>query len=360
MADTREHISAEALGTVSAEALAKLPSFMISADSHAQEPADLYDRLPPKYRDRIPQRAAHLKNMKRPEGAASANPRLRVVDMETDGVAGEVLYPDRGLGFFSLEPDLQEAVFAHYNDWLADFCKDYPKRLFGIAAIPVYDIKKAVKELHRTHDMGLHGCLIWEVPDPKLPFTSPHYEPLWAAAAELGAPINIHILTGFGYHMNRKKGIDHVRGTVNHKANDTINSVFDVLWSGVFDRHPKLKFAIIESEIGWLPFILQQWDYNFLRFSRPGPTQDEFPINRLPSEIFHEHCFATFMDDPVGSKLLPSWGENNCMWSSDYPHINMTWPKSRAFAARQLAGLPEWKQKRLLSQNVIDLYGLTV
>src|SRR5262249_29069955 len=155
-------------GTVSAETLAKLPTFMISADSHAQEPADLYDRLPPKYRDRIPQRAAHLKNMKRPEGAASANPRLRVLDMETDGVAAEVLYPDRGLGFFSLEPDLQEAIFAHYNDWLADFCKDYPKRLFGIAAIPCYDIDKAIKELHRTHDMGLHGCLIWEVPDPKL------------------------------------------------------------------------------------------------------------------------------------------------------------------------------------------------
>jgi hypothetical protein len=46
------------------------------------------------------------------------------------------------------------------------------------------------------------------------------------------------------------------------------------------------------------------------------------------------------------------------MWSSDYPHGNMTWPNSRAFVAKQIGDLDAERQRRLTSQNVIDLYGL--
>jgi predicted TIM-barrel fold metal-dependent hydrolase len=64
------------------------------------------------------------------------------------------------------------------------------------------------------------------------------------------------------------------------------------------------------------------------------------------------------MDDFAGSQALKFWGDRNCMWSSDYPHANMTWPNSRAFLAKQIGDLDMERQKRLTSQNVIDLYGL--
>ena len=64
------------------------------------------------------------------------------------------------------------------------------------------------------------------------------------------------------------------------------------------------------------------------------------------------------MDDYVGAQLLNFWGEKKCMWSSDYPHPNMTWPNSRAFLGRQIADLDPEKQKRVMSQNCIDLYKL--
>ena len=85
-----------------------------------------------------------------------------------------------------------------------------------------------------------------------------------------------------------------------------------------------------------------------------------FFISRLPSEIFEDHMYLTFMDDAVGGHALEFWGDRNCMWSSDYPHPNMTWPNSRAFIARQIGDLDPEKQKRVLSQNVIDLYGLDI
>jgi predicted TIM-barrel fold metal-dependent hydrolase len=330
-----------------------MPSFVISADSHVDEPAEAWASMPSKLRDKIPPGPALNK---RPPGGR--DPKLRIGDMEMDGLAAEVLYPTAALTFFSLEQDVQEAGLRIYNDWVAEYCKSSPDRLFGIAALAVYDSDTAIAEMHRAHDMGLRGGLIWQSPDPALPFTSDHYEKFWSAAEELGAPINLHILTGHNYSRHREKDFEHVRGSVNHKTHDMMNTLYDFIWSGIFDRHPKLKIVLVEGEIGWLPFTLQQWDYYFKRFSKPGPQHHEFAIKRLPSEIFRDHVYCTFMDDYVGSRLLSVWGQDNCMWSSDYPHGNTTWPQSREFIARQIGDLPEETQTRVLSSNVIDLYGL--
>jgi predicted TIM-barrel fold metal-dependent hydrolase len=313
----------------------------------------MFDSLSQELRNKI--KRPNLMRESRPKGGT--DPKVRLKDMELDGITAEVLYPTFTLGLFAAEPEVQEAAFRVYNDWLADYCKAAPKKLFGIPCLAVYDIDKAIKEMHRCNDMGLLGGLVWQVPDPKLPLTSSHYEKLWAAAAELGYPLNFHILTGFNYKRESLKGMEKVRGSVNIKTGDAVTSVFDLIWSGTFERHPKLKVEIVESEIGWMPFYIQQWDYYYHRNVKHGGAED-FLIKRLPSEIFNDHVYATFMDDFVGAQALKYWGDRNVMWSSDYPHANMTWPNSRAFLARQIGDLDPAKQKRVLSQNVIDLYKL--
>ena len=331
-----------------------LPDLIVSADSHVDEPEDLWAGLPANILDKLPKRRP-LKN--RPAGGMDS--KLRVSDMDLDGVAAEVLYPSICMKYFELDQEVQEAVFPVYNDWIADYCQIAPDRLFGIAVLPVYDVDFAIKELHRCHDMGLKGAMIWRVPDPKLPFTDPnHYERFWAATAEIGAPVNLHTLTGYNYRRTELHGMERARGAVNTSLHDGMTTMFDLIWSGVCDRHPKIRFESVEAEIGWMPWLLQQWDVYFQRFSATGPHREEFAINRPPSEIFTEHFYATFLDDPAGCLALSHWGEKNCMWSSDYPHPSMTWPNSRAFISRQIGHLPMDKKERLLSRNVIDLYNL--
>jgi predicted TIM-barrel fold metal-dependent hydrolase len=357
MATKNEELSARTIDKKFVQGAAAIPSLLISADSHVDEDPNLWNSLPDAIRSELPKITAWTKDT-RPEGGL--NPSIRIQHMDLDGVAAEVLYPTATLRVFAVSQAAQESAFRVYNDWLADYCKTAPKRLFGVPCLCVYDIDWAVKEMQRCAQMGLLGGLVWQVPDPKLPLNSSHYDKLWAAAAELGKPINFHILSGHSYNRNQTKlvGAETVRGAVNIKTADAVTTVFDLVWSGVFDRHPKLRVELVESEIGWLPFVLQQWDYYYKRFLRPGPSHQEFEISRPPSEIFAEHFYATFMDDFVGTQALKYWGERNCMWSSDYPHANMTWPNSRAFVAKQIGDLDMAKQKRLVSQNVIDLYGL--
>ena len=338
------------VGEVLSEAqIAAMPR-MISTDSHVMEPDELWRDLPKRLQELLPR--VPFRNS--PPGAT--DPHLRLRDLDTDGVEAEILFPNYGMALFAVDDiETQQESFKLYNDWISNFCKTDSKRLYGAPLVSVYDIKAGIREMRRGNDMGLKGAMLWQVPDPRLPFTSEHYEPLWAAAAEAGQPIICHILTGHSYiKTGQKGGVRGIKDAVNEKTHDTANTLFDFIFSGAFDRHPKLKLLMAESEIGWLPFMLQQWDYYFERTSRTTTL----PIRRRPSEIFEEHVFGTFLEDHVGTRHFPWWGEKNCMWSNDYPHFNMTFPQSRNVVEYHLKGLSEEKRQRLTRNNAIQLFGL--
>jgi predicted TIM-barrel fold metal-dependent hydrolase len=321
------------------------------------EPRSVWDRLASPYRETVQELVGSVgfRTTNQPNGAT--DPVARLADQKRDGVEAEILFPNDGMAIFGLDDGpTQQAGFQVYNDWLAEYCQTAPKHLFGVTCIAAYDMDAAVKELHRGLDLGLTGAMIWQVPDPKVPFTSRHYEPLWAAAAEAGAPVHMHILTGHSYARTMKSliGSEKIRGAVNTKQNDTINSLFDLIFSGVFDRHPKLRLVLAESECGWLPFVLQQWDYYFERFRK----KEDMGITRPPSEIFNEHVYCTWLEDYSGTRQFSWWGHDNLMWSNDYPHPNMTFPHSRENVVHHIGKLPKDLQNKLIRDNAIRLYGL--
>jgi uncharacterized protein len=342
---------------------------IISADSHVTEPEDLWaTRLPIQLRDQAPE----FKRRERKRDARWADkglggvlggrdPLARVREMEEDGVSAEVLYPTLALRLFSLsDPKLQEACFKVYNDWITDYCAVSPERLVGLGCISVYDIKQALAEMERCKAAGLRGIMIWQTPDRALPFQSAHYEPLWSAAEDMDLPLNLHILTGHNYQLDPAfapdKGVEFTRGSVNMKLFDAVNALFDFVFYGILQRHPRLKLVIVENEIGWIPFLLQQWDYYY---SRHGGAEGA-PIDRAPSYYFARQVYATFFDDAVGGHNFSRWGATNYMWSNDFPHPNSTWPESRQVIERDLGHLPAAERAKLVRDNVVRLYNLTL
>jgi predicted TIM-barrel fold metal-dependent hydrolase len=329
---------------------------IVSADSHVMEPVDLWKkRVPEKYREAAPLFPPHKLGEGFQQRAGGHDPHARIKEMEVDGLSAEVLYPTLLLGLFAqADAALQEACFRAYNDWLAEYCSVAPHRLIGVPAISVYNIEHAVKELERCRKNGLHGALVWQAPHPDLPFTSEHYDRLWAAAQDLAAPVSMHILTGHSYHGRERKEREHYRGSVNLKLLDAINAIYDFIFYGALERHPRLKLVTVENEAGWLPFIVQQWDYYYRRFREKKPV----PMTKPPSEYVRGQVFSCFFNDAVCGHNLSWWGEDNVMWSNDYPHWNSTWPKSREVIQRDLGHLPAQTQAKVLAGNVCRLYGL--
>jgi predicted TIM-barrel fold metal-dependent hydrolase len=351
--------------TYGRESAATVNEILISADSHVIEPEGLWKtQLQSAFGDRAPgfggrRRGDHPGGMDKGE---------RVAEMTADGVSAEVLYPTHGLRALSLDDaELEEACARVYNDWIVDYTRAAPDRLIGLAMLSVYNVDHAVQEMERCRKAGLRGSIIWQVPPPELPFTSDHYERFWAAAQDMDMPVNLHILSGHGYSkrraLNREsplpsdRGIEQERTSVNEKLIQAMDSLYDLIFSGVLERFPRLKVVLVENEIGWIPFLLEQWDYYFKRHGvdRPGVR-----LKRLPSECFHEQVYATFFNDAVGGHMLSWWGADNCMWSNDYPHGNSTWGHSREVVARDLGDLPASTRAKLVRENVARLYEITV
>jgi len=218
---------------------------LISSDSHVIEPAGLWQKqLPKAFQDRAPDYGGQRPN-DTPGGAQDKN--KRVSEMAADGVSAEVLYPTHGLKCLSLDDhELEGACCRVYNDWLIDYCSAAPDRLIGIAMLSMYDIDGAVKELERCRKAGMRGSVIWQVPPPELPFSSSHYDKFWATSQDLEMPVNLHILSGHGYSRSRSFGLgDTATGmtaehnSVNMKLFQSVDSLYDLIYSGVLERFPK-------------------------------------------------------------------------------------------------------------------------
>ena len=171
-------------------------------------------------------------------------PEEQVKDMDIDGVDVSILYPTVGLQLFCTVPDseLLSATFRAYNDWLAEFCKPFPTRLKGIAMVNVDDVQDGVSELERTAKMGLAGAMITIYPPEDKPYDSPIYESLWATAQDLEMPLSLHLTTNRPGPGQQYADLETVKMSFFCNTDHWVRmSLADIIYSGVFERYPKLR-----------------------------------------------------------------------------------------------------------------------
>src|SRR6185369_5706058 len=129
----------------------------------------------------------------------------------------------------------------------------------------------------------------------------------------------------------------------------------ELIWAGIPQRYPKLRFVIAEGGIGWIASLLglmDHWWKDHHRWMKPR-------LDEAPSVYFHRQFWATFEDDRAGlltRELLPV---GHLLWGSDYPHTEGTFPHSREQIAKDFAGIPDAEVYNIVAGNAIRLYGLT-
>jgi len=365
---------------------------VISSDSHVFEPPDLWtERIDAKFRDRAPriERVGDIDQLivekdqmiagiglisnagarfENPEQISAQgrfedvhvggyDPEQHLKDMKIDGVADEVLYPSQGLFYYKVaDTPLMSAIFRAYNDWLTEFCSTDPNRLKGVAMINLDDVSEGVAELERTAGMGLAGAMITEYPQEHRRYDSPEYEPLWAAAQDLNMPLSLHTAT-------RREGRTRAAGATSVRdASGRATKVFypatsmcDMVFSGVFERYPKLKLAIVEFELSWVPYLLDSMDYTYRE--RHEEALYRFKGDARPSDFFHSNVYLSFQEDAVGIRLRDIIGVDRLMWGSDYPHSESTFPRSQEILAEILSGVPSDEQDKIVGSNAAVVYG---
>jgi predicted TIM-barrel fold metal-dependent hydrolase len=285
-------------------------------------------------------------------------PEEHLRDNAADGVTGAVLYPTEGLLLYTAaDPVLLSACCRAYNDFLAEFCAAAPGRLKGVAMLNADDIAEAIGEMQRARALGLSGALIPTAAPPERPYDSPDYEPLWSAAVDLAMPLSLHL----GANRSGAGGVDadlaRIRPTYFTVCEHWVKiSLADLIFAGVFDRHPALRVGCIEHELGWIPFFLERIDNTY--FQRQGNARYyRFKTVARPTDLFRRNVFCSFQDDALGIRERHTIGIDGLCWGNDYPHTESTFPRSREIMAERLRGVPADEQHKILSGNVARIYG---
>ena len=282
--------------------------------------------------------------------------------MDLEGIDVAVLFPSRGLFVLGFEigsgpghirPDHAAAIARAYNDWLYDFMGRDRHRLLGAAMIAPHDVDAAVAETRRCVERlgfrtifllpGLVGGREWHHPD---------YDPLWRACEELDVPVSFHgggpdSLTDFGLGHEQYLMMHH---TFSHCLGP-MSAMVSFCAGGVLDRFPNLRAAFLEANCSWAPWLLNRLDEHYAEYV----GRYEIALRRPPSEAFLSNCYvAVEADEKPATLYVETFGDDNVVFSTDYPHPDSKFP--HALETFLASSLGSESKRKFLWDNCARLY----
>jgi predicted TIM-barrel fold metal-dependent hydrolase len=232
--------------------------------------------------------------------------------------------------------------------------------------------------MHRCVAQGHRGVLFANAPEkagmPRM--RDHHWDPIYSTAQDMGIAINFHV--GFGVTpapQERRPGrptmfdveseradrrADFVKSTtLGLMSNST--AIVDLCLSGLLERFPRLNFVSVESGFGYVPYLLETMDWQWLN---TGASRS-YPERMMPSEYFRRQVYATFWFEHESLCKLVTDLQDNVMFESDFPHPTCLAPGPASYTdspknviESNLSSLPEDVLRKLLYTNAARVYGL--
>ncbi|HMC02530.1 MAG TPA: amidohydrolase family protein [Cellulomonadaceae bacterium] len=354
---------------------------VIDVDGHVFEPDELWERhLPSAFHDRRPRIVRDERGTTRyeiegrqippgvgvgawvPEGIVEASvhrdgaidPRLRLADMDVEGIDVAVLYGTASLGFWGItDRDLGRACCRAYNDWLAEYCSADPTRLKGTPALPLASLDDTLDEARRTvTELGFVSITVPCCVGPQN-LDDPDLDPLWRLAEELDVPVGVH---AGGPRFAHRRFVDA------YATLHALEFAFDIMFAaatlvcgGVLERFRALRVLLLEAGAAWGPYLFERLDEHYEKRS------DEMPgITKRPSEYLADGRLVVSCEaERHLGHALAGLGDHAVVFASDYPHWDAEFPNSvRAITSHP--DLDEDQKAAVLGINAARVYGWTM
>lgn len=332
---------------------------IIDGDAHLMDgPEVTYKRyLPEKYRNRTGPFFGYFGWdiwLRGTLGKPNSDPATYCKDLETEGIQLAVSYPSSALSIGLVrELDLAVALARAYNDWAHDFGKATNGRIKAAAVIAPQVVPEAVKEIRRAvTQLGAVAVMMPTYVSPGLDLGQPQFDPIYAAAQELGVPVAFHATAQVSQGNTRFHKYLGVH-MVSHPFEQMI-SIISIISNGVLDRFPRLRAAFLEAGVGWVPYWMDRFDEKY-----QARNAEMEPLKMLPSEyVKANRCFFTCEGEESALLLMiERFGDDCIMYASDYPHWDTEWPNTvRHILERK--DLSEKSKEKILCSNAKFFYGL--
>lgn len=366
---------------------------VISSDTHAGPPAERYrDYLEERYREAFDAdlEQARLETQFRREATGSAqfeqrweaetgdagrraswDPAERDKELDREGVAAEVIFPDAdvlagaasapfsaGLGSSGeLDGELVMAGARAHNRWLKELCEHSPSRRCGVATVPIlHDIERAVRQIEQLADQGFRAVLIPTLWSQRPSYNDLVYEPVWAACEANAMVVHVHS-GGASRDIAPGPGMFAIFAT--EAWFWAARPLWVLLWAGVFDRHPELRFVLTEDGAWWVPGMVKRMDEKFHGGHNTAKLGRAFTehVKRPPSEYFGTNIFlgaSTPSREEVEMRHQIKVGA--FLWGNDFPHPEGTWPHTRQSIVHSFHDVAPEEVRAMLGLNAAGVY----
>jgi predicted TIM-barrel fold metal-dependent hydrolase len=300
-------------------------------------------------------------------GAFSKEDRPRALDAL--GFASQLVFTTRCLNNFGLNETgavpLAYATATAHNRMMADFCS-VDRRFLGTAYVPLTDFELAKKTAHEGIAMGLKALLVPSKPPKGHSPSHISHDPIWAMAQEAGLPILFHV--GDEKKLDPdyfENGLPRVKDFHGGEENFTSVSYMPIphsveltlaamIFDGVLDRFPKLKFGCIELGASWVPGWMRNMDSAAQAFIKNEERLQK--LSMRPSEFVKRQVRVTPYPHEDAGWVIQNSGEEICLFSSDYPHVEGGRNPLKRFNDSLASSSPR-AVDRFYCDNFIDLMG---
>ena len=225
------------------------------------------------------------------------------------------------------DKELSKLCVEAYNDFMVDeWCAGSDGRLIPLCIVPLWDAELAAAEIRRNAARGVRAVAFTECPAwLDLPsIHSGYWDPFFRRVQRDGhRALHAHRL-GHQDDRARARTRPEAVGATSIFTNSAV-SMIDFLFSGVLVRYPNLKLLYAESQIGWIPYVVERVDDVWETHRGWAHGQDHVP--EPPSTYYYRQIHACFFKDSVGVDMLDRVGVDNALFETDYPHQDGTWPQ---------------------------------
>ena len=279
-----------------------------------------------------------------------------LADATRDHIDTMVFYPSFGLCAPSIVDRHVAAGFCRlYNEWLADWCRRGNGRFHGVALVPFEYTGEAIEVLREAKQLGLVAAMIPPACRTRN-LDHPDFDPFYQAAAGLDLALGVHGAPGI--HLP-KIGVDRFDNYIQvHCLSfpfDQMTAMNAMVSGGVFDRHPELRVAYLESGVGWVPYFVDRMHEHYEKrgnWIRGGWQRD--PREYVARGNVWVSCES---EEPILPAVVEILGADFILYASDYPHWDSDWPESTR-PLRERKDLDEDARAKIAGGNARRFYRL--
>jgi predicted TIM-barrel fold metal-dependent hydrolase len=344
---------------------------LISADDHLLEMDHLFEeRLPEPFRANAPKvwrdgKTGHVHV--EIDGRAFDPPGIgtighecpgfwdrdeRLKAMDSERIEASVLYHGQAQALnylIAADPDRYFACMDVYNEWLAEYCAPAKGRLAAMAILPSFlKPETAHDQMQKLKGLGFKGVQMPSYPRG-VRYNSREMDPVWEAVVASGLPLSFHVTATLEF-----SGWGSLGANLNRNLSPFRPLLGQLIFSGVFERHPDLRVVFAEGGAAWVADAIVSMD----KITRSYHSILKPKLAELPSFYWRRNCYATFMDDPVALRLTDIIGADRIMWSIDYPHPESVYGYTGEITRSIYETLGHEQAKMVLGGTASQLYGL--